>query len=321
MTQEVSQVHWFNDYKGELMLVFDEAERRISQFPEPLGGLGQRYLEAFHPLVEGSSKNYICYLLPYWLEDALPLRREQTRDLALANVFVMLHYFIQDDVMDAPSSPGGWASQLALSQLFQLQYLSLYRSMFPHDSVFWQHHDDYATEWAATVCNEGNENYFLTDPLRVAKKAGPVKLASTGALLLTERPQLIFPVSEMVDLLLVTLQMNDDWADWEEDLACGSYNGLIALVKSLRGLSSDAIILAPEVRSSLFVGGAMTRYSARAIAAHQRLSSLDVVCPHLISFHLVLTNSLSEAGAKIEAERKSLELGGLNHFIFKINPK
>lgn len=310
-------MQWFDDYREELVQVFEEARQLIAQFPEPLDELGQRYLDAFHPLIEGSSKNYVCYLLPYWLEDALPLRREQTRHLSLANVFVMLHYFIQDDVMDAASSPGSWASQLALSQLFQLQYMSLYRSMFPHDSLFWLHHDTYATEWASTVCNECNENYFLTDPLRVAKKAGPVKLASTGALLLTERPQLIYPVSEMVDLLLVTLQMNDDWADWEEDLASGSYNGLIALVKSLRGLRSEDVITPSEVRSSLFVGGSMTRYSARAIAAHQRMRSLDMECPGLLAFHQSLTDSLSEAGSRIDAEKKSLELGALNHWFYK----
>jgi len=310
-------LHWFEDYREELGMLFGEAERRIGQFPQPLDKLGRRYIDAFNPLLEGSAKNYICYLLPYWLERSLPLRREQTRELALANIFVMLHYFIQDDVMDAPSSPIDRTRQLALSGLFQLQYFAAYRELFPHDSVFWQHHDDYASEWADTVCNEGNDNYFLTDPLRIAKKAGPVKLASTGALLLTEHEHWIYPVSEMVDLLLLTLQMNDDWADWEEDLETGSYNGLLALVKSLRGSASGATLTPAEVRSSLYVGGAMTRYSARAIATHQRLRSLEVSCPDLLAFHQYLTDSLAEAGARIEHERKSLELGALNHWIYK----
>ncbi|MFS0727060.1 hypothetical protein [Paenibacillus sp. 1P07SE] len=310
-------MHWFGDYKEELAYIFDDARLRVSRFPDPLGQLGHTYMDAFNPLLEGSTKNYVCYLLPYWLEDALPLRREHARELALANVFGMLHYFILDDVMDAASSPSGWTEQLALSELFMLQYLSLYRKLFPHDSSFWQYHDNYIAEWSSTVCNERDENYFLTDPLRIAKKAGPVKLASTGALLLCDRAQLLYPVSEMVDLLLVTLQMNDDWADWEEDLASGSYNGLVALIKSMEGLTSQHTITSEQVRRALYMSGAMSRYSARAIAAHQRLKTLDFIAPKLLDFHLFLVDQLAQASVRFEEERRSLELGALNHWIYK----
>ena len=53
--------------------------------------------------------------------------------MSLANVFIMLYFFIQDDVMDSPEVQADWNEQLALSNLFYLLFLDLYRQEFPPD--------------------------------------------------------------------------------------------------------------------------------------------------------------------------------------------
>lgn len=67
---------WLNDYEDELRLVFQESRRIISEFPEPLNQQGMSYLEHFNVFNAESHKNYICYILPFWLQrDAESLQR------------------------------------------------------------------------------------------------------------------------------------------------------------------------------------------------------------------------------------------------------
>ncbi|NRF92308.1 hypothetical protein HQN89_14945 [Paenibacillus frigoriresistens] len=125
-------MNWFLAHEKDLADVFAEAEHIISTFPTPLDHLGLAYLATFDGRKEESTKNYICYLLPYWMKDITELPPESMNKLSLANVFVMLYYFIQDDIMD--SAKGEHKDKLPLANLFHMQFLSIYREMFPAGS-------------------------------------------------------------------------------------------------------------------------------------------------------------------------------------------
>ncbi len=56
---------WFIAHKKDLDDVFPEAEHIVRAFPAPLDHLGLAYLAKFDGSKEDSTKNYICYLLPY----------------------------------------------------------------------------------------------------------------------------------------------------------------------------------------------------------------------------------------------------------------
>jgi hypothetical protein len=306
---------WLNQYEAELIDVFAEAESRMGAFPAPFNDIGISYLHRFHPFRKGSSKNYICYLLPFWLKHFARERDEACRRMALSNIFVMLHYFIQDDLMDEP--PAKWKTQLALDHLIQLQYMELYRPLFPAESSFWTYFGEYVMEWATSVSDENERDAFFVQPARIAHKASPVKLASTGLLLLSGREELIPEISGLIDQVLITLQMADDRADWREDLQSGSANSLLSFIRRERHMDSAAGLTVQEVESSIHVRGSLRRYAQMAEERHERLRTSGTQAMQLIAFHDYLTQALLSEAIRIERDKNKLLQGGFSYWLSK----
>ena len=99
-------MNFYQEFETELTQVFAETEMIISKFPEPLNKEGLAYLDKFNVLKEGSTNNYICYLLPFWLMDMLPIDRETCIHLSRTNILAMLYFFIIDDRMDSKMLQG-----------------------------------------------------------------------------------------------------------------------------------------------------------------------------------------------------------------------
>ncbi len=308
-------MNWLKDFESELSHVFTEAENIVSKFPVPLNRRGLTYLDKFNVFKDDGTKNYICYLLPFWLKDLASMKSEHCRRLSLANVFVMLYFFVQDDLMD--TNPPEWKEQLALGNLFYLEFLEIYRSHFPPGSPFWFYYKEYIAEWAASVANEQKEDYFQTRPKMAAQKASPVKLASTGALLLSNQARLIPSVSDCVDHVLITLQMVDDWVDWKEDLETGNDNGMLSFIRSELQLHPDHPLTEEEVTKSLYVDCSLGRYAAAAAANREQLCRIGVQIPHLYAFHETLLHSLVQDARNIEEEKNNLLRGGLHYWLSK----
>lgn len=312
-------MNWFTAYEKQLSNVFAESEKAIAKFPFPLDQLGLAYLLKFDATKEASTKNYICYLLPFWLSDLTSLPSEALRKLSIANVFVMLYYFIQDDIMDSPT--GAHRDKLPLGNLFYLQFLSMYRELFPQESAFWTYFNEYILEWSEAVTNEGNANYFMKDIRMVSKKASPVKFASTGALLLSDQSSLVPDVSNAIDQVLVTLQMLDDWADWQEDLQDGSYNCLLAMISTQLQLPPDRPVTEELVKQHIYVHDFLTHYAQIAIAHQQQLLTLELEIPQLWAFHEALVSNLVTAATETEQHRRNLTLGGFHYLLTKQKQK
>ncbi|MCU6711789.1 hypothetical protein M6D81_24110 [Paenibacillus sp. J5C_2022] len=317
---------WYESYIEQLTEVYRAASERIAKFPPPLNEIGLQYAEKFNPVKQDKGKDYICTLLPYWLQDQAGLTNEQCGQLSLANVYGMLYFFIQDDVMDdGPMDASGLKQQLALGNLFYLEMFAVFRSLFPSDSPFWQHYEQYVSVWADCVVNEGDANYFLNDPLRTAGKAGPVKVSCVAAWLLAGQPHNIAKSEQAVDIALMTLQMLDDWADWEEDMKEGSYNGLLAMIASdfasqaggVNGRSSEegsiTRLTKEQVETAIYVHCCMNRYAAFAKDNYEKLLLLEGIPSPLIGFQSYMVACLTETADHIASKKSALLLGGLNY--------
>jgi len=302
---------WYQRHAARLTSAFREAQLRISQFPPPLGANGHAYAEKFNPVDESDQgKDYICALLPYWMQEVTGISDEQSHRLALANIYGMIYFFILDDVMDSTHA-GGVKSQLSLAGLLQLEMYALFRELFSSDSPFWPYYDRYVTTWADCVVNEASADYFVNDPIRTAGKAGPVKIAAVGACLLGGYEQRIDEAEQSIDLALVTLQMLDDWADWQEDMEEGSYNGLLAMIASEKDIALDSLT-EETVRSQIYVLGCMNRYADIASRNHDSLLRLGYRIPSIEEYHYYMASSLRQIADGIEkAKRKALG-GGIN---------
>ncbi|GLX66266.1 hypothetical protein [Paenibacillus glycanilyticus] len=298
-------------YASELQLVFSEAKRRITDFPEPFAQAGLAYLQKFDVFERASSKNYICYLLPYWINEVAPIPISQCRELAIANVFNMLYYFLQDDVMD--ESPAAWKEQLALAHLCHAELEAILRGLFTAESSFWHHGQQYVQEWASAVVHEDKHDFFKTDFIKVAKKASPLKLASTGVLLLADRQELIAQVDQLVDLALVLLQMADDLADWEEDLQEGNYNCLIAIIHDKR--HSTLPLQAHEIESYIYDRGLLIDFCARGKTILDTLNHSQFHVRPIFSFGVSIYDGLASFSEKVEHTKRTILLGGFDYIL------
>lgn len=301
---------WFDRYKPRVEAVFDSALMRVGDFPPPLNQIGLHYAEKFHPANASSGQDYICLLLPFWMKESTDISDEQCERLALANVYGMLYFFIQDDVMDS-GTQASVKGELALANLLQLEMLNVFRELFDSDHPFWSYYNQYITTWADCVMNESAADYFVNDPIRTSGKAGPVKLSSTGACLLAGLEEHIPKVESTVDIALMTLQMLDDWADWQEDLADCSYNGLIAMIAHETGVRIDELS-EETIEAAIYVQGCMKRYAEIAKKSHDRLVELNVSLPSLIDYHTYMAECLMTIADNIDRNKRRLLGGGIN---------
>lgn len=306
-------MQWYNDFENEITQVFMESQRIVATFPPPLSEKRLLYLKKFDARQEDSSKNYICYLLPFWLKELTPLKEEDYIQLSVGNVFAMLYFFIQDDIMDSTTTID--RDQIPLANLLQLHFFEIYRSYFPSDSPFWAYFHQYIIEWTDSVSNENTQDYFQTNLIMMARKASPLKLSSTGALILSGQAHLISMLSDFIDHVLITLQMADDWIDWEEDWEEGNYNGLLSMIKAENNREEPLSV--DQIKNAIYVKSVMKRYTEIAIANLTYIQQLQLDVPHLASFHTTLVDHLNKDANLIEEDRLLQTKGGLSYWLSK----
>lgn len=317
-------MNWFKPFEDDLAAAFAVCEARLSELPAPLNEIGLSYLRKFDVFEQDSSKNYICYLLPFWMKELTELPADVYRHLSAANIIGMLYYFIQDDIMDTPhdsQSSTDSKHQLALANLLYYEFLTSYQPYFPANSDFWSYFKNYTHEWSEGVIHETQDDYFKHNPTKIAKKAAPVKLGSTAALLLSDQAGLIPRTNDVMDHVLLTLQMMDDWTDWKQDLADGSYNCLLSLIKSELGRPGDTNLTLTEVQEAIYINNALKPYADIAAATHAHLLSIDIDAPHLIFFHQTMVDELQAEANHIENSKETLSFGGLNYYLSILSKK
>lgn len=317
-------MNWFKPFEDDLAAAFSACEARLGELPAPLNEIGLSYLKKFDVFEQDSSKNYICYLLPFWMKELTALPGDVYRRLSTANIIGMLYYFIQDDIMDSPhdsQSPIDPKHHLALANLLYYEFLTSYQPYFPAESSFWSYLKTYTREWSEGVMHETGDDYFKDNPILVAKKAAPVKLGSTAALLLSDQADLIPRTNDAMNHVLLTLQMMDDWTDWKQDLADGSYNCLLSLIKSEQGMPSGAPLTLSEVQEALYIHNILKPYAEIAAATHAHLLTIEIDAPHLMSFHQTIVDELHVEAENIENSKKTLSFGGLNYYLSILNKK
>lgn len=307
---------WFTNYEKDLELAFNQAEEILSAIPEEFRNQALNYLDRFHALKRPGSQNYICYLLPFWLQEAAGTRTEDSKRLTVAMIFVMMYYHLIDEVMDEPETKDN-KRKLPLANLIQLEFWRIYATDYPPSSPFWSYYRKYMTEWAEVVASENESDFFQENPVRIAHKAAPVKLTVVGALLLTGREERIADFETAVDTVLMTLQMLDDWEDWEKDLQEGSYNSLISAIQQELQIPPARRPTPEEIKHALYVRDILLTYAIQTDHNTAILAQTAEGLPHLQAFHDYLKQSLKDGAESLQKERNLLTQGGLAYWLTK----
>ncbi|RKP51623.1 hypothetical protein D7Z26_17760 [Cohnella endophytica] len=312
-------------YAEEIAELFSAATTETTAFPAPLNGLGLALLDKLNPLTSGAGTNYIAFLLPYWLREQTACSGVLCRDLAIGNVFAMVHFFLLDDAMDSETGVGGLPAReaLALGQLFQAAFQRRYGRHFAADSPIWTYYRRYLEQWASAVSQEGALPADPSDSARLAAKSAPVKLCAAGMLLLSGQEQRIPELEQAIDLVLATLQLSDDWTDWNEDLQDGGHgNAFLTIVRETLGVEPDQPLEERSVRRAIYRANALEGLSRIARSYGERLMTLANVPERLLEMQEMLQVGLEKDAS--DAERKTNELaseGGLSYILSKFATK
>ena len=308
---------WLSNFEGDLEQAFTKAENILAELPDTFNPPALAYLDKFHVLKDGRSKNYICYLLPFWLRENMKLPVTDIQNFAVANIFGMMYYHWMDEMMDEPDAKS--TQQLPLANLIHFEFMSIYSGYFPAESPFWNYFKKYVTEWAEAVTHEQHRDYFQEESNAIAHKASLVKLSIVSSMLLAndDNKDLINQLEDAVDTVLFTLQMVDDWQDWEKDLLEGSYNCLISMVQSQLHIPRDRRPTHEEIKQTLYASDLMLNYAKRAQINHETLHAIEPIAPYLYQFHEFLCDNVKQAAGQIEEDRQLLQQGGLAYWLSK----
>ncbi|MCC3372698.1 hypothetical protein [Cohnella sp. REN36] len=308
------------EYRDEIERVFAEAANEASRFPAPFDRIGHTLLDRCNPRSAGGRTNLVCFLLPFWLKERTESSDTLCLNLAVGNVFAMLHFFLLDDVIDGDAGEGGIGAReaLLLSELCRERFRAYYNRHFGADSALWAYERRYLEEWTRAVADERKVPADPRDPERLARKSAPLKLSSTGMLLLAGRQADIPRLSEAIELVLATLQLSDDWADWREDLAQEQANAFLELVREGAELPPDEPLTERRVRQAIYRESALDRLAGIARTYGERLDAMADVPPPLLDFHEEMYRELvRDAAAAQETVRRLAAEGGFSYFLSK----
>lgn len=299
------------EYADEIERIFAEAAGEIAEFPAGLRELGQALLAKSDPMRNGGTTNGICYLLPYWAGEPAGSPIGLCRELAVANIYMMLHFFLVDDAMDGEEGgPGnGVRAYLSLSELFHERFLRRYARHFSSDSPLWGYNRKYLEEWARVVYRETDLPADPRDVGRLAGKAAPVKLCATGLLIGAGREEDVSRTEEAVDLALAVLQLSDDLADWRDDLPKqANANAFLTLVKER--LQPDAALDETAVKRAIYRHGCLDRLADIADSHVARMGLLEGAQPKLAAFQAWIAASIRKDAREVEEWTTKLAAGG-----------
>ncbi len=307
-------MQWLQLYQNRVDYVYLQAKRQINDFPAPSAQLGLSMLEKIDQSREVHKDNHICCLLPYWLSECLQVSEDDCDQLALGNLFGMMHYFIIDDVMDSPSNLH--SHLLPLAGLCNLQLMNRYQALLAGHSAVWQHYGRYVSDWASAVSTERSLERPWNDLRSLAHKSSPLKLTAAALCALSDQEELLEEAELAIDLVLATLQLSDDLADWEIDLEEGNRNAWLSLIRAERSIS-DEEWTDDYVRQAIYTTDAMEAYLSCAQSHHNQLSKLSIShrSASLTSFHYYLIDDLRRIADQISKDRRHRLEGGLHYWL------
>jgi len=181
--------------------------------------------------------------LPFWVGEAFGIEPEKCRRIALANLFGLLHFIIQDHLSDG-GCPTAEIPGFAISgTLLQQQMYNHYLECFPPPTPFWSLMSKYWQEWADSIAWERQVGAFSNpsdeDLLRAARKAAPLKICTSGMAILSDREAQIPDLEKAIDMMHMVMQMADDMTDIAEDIAGNRFNTLLSTGVSIGAFKFD----------------------------------------------------------------------------------
>jgi len=313
-------MEFLHDFDSELKVVFDSLRDRLSNYPPAFRNDALKFLDKYDILDKDFNKNHISFLLPFWLKGAFRLDSETCRNMAEGFTAGLFYFLIQDAVMD--TAPGEYKGDLLpLGNLFLIDFLDKYRSLFPEASNFWAYFRNYFVEWAESVIWEQqehqrqNKTYAREDLILVAHKAAPLKIPSAAACILGGCKDEIEKLASCIDHIVITIQLLDDLSDWRDDHAIGSCSFFLSLVMNYCGIENFDGLDESHVRKAVYMGGILDEMFEIVHENHSVIKSVSEYYPYLTEYHTFLYNKFKSLMDEIQEEKNNRMQGGFMYML------
>lgn len=305
---------FYKPYAKRVRSVFENCESIINEFPPPYDTQGKAYLDKYNPEKQ-TQGNYICYLLPFWLEEPFELEEDTTEILAEACIFKLLYFMIQDGILDA-KDPREQVKKLPLGNLCFVRIYKLYQKLFDSDSRFWRYFEDYMNSWAASMafeskCDEEKKKELEKDTKPVlAQKAAPLKVAVYAAALIKQREGIVESAVSQVDQALTTLQWIDDWVDKYKDYEDGNLTPVLAEIMDFAKVDSMDSLERGDINRAAYFSNIPKQLYMLALDGKNYLEKDDgITIPGIVDFHEELEDTLAELVERTLKKREELVSG------------
>ena len=299
----IVQREWLDPYMLDVEAVFDSVEELLRQYPDSMARPALEQLRLLHPIRKNSGHSYIGYITPLWMQYTDELSPEQAHRLSKACLLHMMYFLNLDDVMDAPTE--NVVLKLSWGNLCYLDAFRIYSTLFEPSSVFWHHFNQVLQEWALSVNGELSVDYFQQSPLLISRKASPTHLGVIGSLLLLKQPDRISSVCGTLNIVLMTLQMTDDFTDTKQDAMHGNYNSYLShLSAALQQEYPTNHTLNESIHHNVYNSQFMNSYADVAQRYNNIISSSNSALSQFSTLNSYLCNSLVQAIQEIELRKK-----------------
>lgn len=318
---ESKPIDCLHDFDDSMREVFEICRQKISLYPESIRQTGLDFLEGYDIFSKSSHKNYISYLLPFWLRPHFSIEYADLLTLSASNTFLMLYAILQDDVMD--TAPGEYnADILPLGNMFFLNFMQCYRSLFSSGSIIWGYLDKYFAQWADSVTSEHKQHwnkmkeFTPSDITMLAGKAAPLKVSCAAACLICSKESDLEPLCSIVDYIFILLQLLDDWADWQEDLSAGNCTCLLSEVMKYSRIDNLSLLTVSHVTDAVFFGNILDKvFSAVYDLSPSTKNKSSLYLPYLDAFIEILLKNCKDIISAVEAEKTARLKGGFDYWL------
>ena len=314
------------DYQVLVVQILSKCESIVSSYPYNLKEAGYKYLKKLKLLKDCENRaGGFCYLMPLWMKEEFGLSKDFCCQLALGNVFGLLYFMSQDELMDGGVNVDK-SLLLPLSSLFYNDFTGCYRELFPHPSPFWSCFTKYLQEWAQSVSWEHQEHigkvkpYTEGDFLLLSRKAAGMKIPFAALCLASGKPELIEQFEDFVDYDQICYQMIDDWRDWKTDLLDQHYTHFLIKVMEYCKIEDPSHITESSIKRAVFNGNVLEEVMNTALAYNQK--SLECLRGRstikLYEYLEMIRAEVHRIIVKVQAQKEAALHGGLSFYLTTI---
>ncbi|QIR41954.1 hypothetical protein HCG51_35270 (plasmid) [Tolypothrix sp. PCC 7910] len=209
--------------------------------------------------------------IPKWLGDTFGLQSDVSRSLVLGNLYGLVYFHLQDDLVDGDISQENQLPAIHLRTILYQNWLTEYVRLFEPSSMFWSQFALFMAQWERATARSNTQPeisfqaYVNRNYLELAERAAPLKICCVATCLLTQREHLIANLTNALDHLHVASVLLDHACDWLEDLEMGRYNTFIHYVSETPQVLSNYELNRRLVYEELWMGAAASPYFDLAI--------------------------------------------------------